>query len=536
MMARLRWMLVASYILALLVLAFPRVRDQLDVRNKGFALYYGTDESHYAVRLQEGLLHPFADTSNGIFSKPSAPQGLQPAGLERVAGFFFGWTGWTGTQVMILLSVLFAAVMVPLLQRLLVRTGLSDGAAFAGSALYFILFLGPLMRFVHQSWSLPCSVAALLLLWRFWERPTWLRAGIAGVFLGVLPHIYYWSWTFVWPVAALLFFASWWDKKDLSKNRRHGFLCMGIVAASLAAPYFLHMIMLAGNPLAREVAERSSVVYARGFESYTRSILVFLLAVGGYLSLRNTPMADRLRPLLFLSVVPFIVLHQQFIHGQVISFSTHYYPYICLVALLLAGALIAAKKWTIVTVPTLLLAILLLAAAGVDYTSRSAALHVESPRFRFQNLVGLSPWLASSPRQTILTDRETALILAANTKHDVVFTEHIRHVLVSTREYAERYCMSEMFAPDSHPEWVPNTLHELSRLGRSRAEELRAERLNITTDACSWVQAHKKEALQRYSVDVLVWNEKEHPDWHIDSALFTLEQQGNGWSLWKVKG
>lgn len=533
---RTRQILLGSYALTLLALAFPHVHARLDPRNQGFPLYYGSDSSHYVVRLEQGLVEPLSDTSNGIFSVPNAPGGLQPGGLEQIVGYLFSWTGWTATTVMVLLSTLFGATLVPLLQRLLVRTGLSDVKALGGSALYFFLFLGPIQRFVHSSWSLPLALLSLLLVWRFWDRPTVLRAICAGIIVGCLPHVYYWGWTFVWCTVGLLTLFSLFRSSSEKRARIIGLLCLWMVAAFIAIPYFLHIASMLGNSLANEVAERSSVVFSRGIESYPRSILTLLVALFALICFgrKSSKTREALIPVAALCMTSFIVLHQQLLHGKVISFSTHYYPYICIAALLFGAALFAHRAWSLHRIFSACLCVVFLGAAFVDYSMRYKIFMVDSDLFHYQHFSTVLPILEKNPRkEVILTDYLAGLPIAASTKHDVVFTEHARHLLISTREYAERYCLTDMFNPVTDPVWLPNMLHELSRLGTVRAEELRSERLGITTDACLDIRSNPKGFLKDYGVTLLLWDEKDHPEWKIDHSLFQLETQGQGWSLWR---
>lgn len=531
--------LLCGYFLALLVLVFPMLHERLDSRNLGFPLYYGSDFSHYLVRLEQGLVEPWSDTSNGIFSVPTSPPGFQPGGMEQVIGFLFSGTGWPAVTVMVLLSVLFGATVVPLLQLLLMRTGLSSRVAFAGGLFYFFLFLGPLQKFVHSSWSLPLSLVSLLLLWRFWDKQTVPRAIAAGLVLGLLPHVYFWGWTFVWCTAGLLsLFALFRWKKDRQKRGLLFFL-LWFSAVLLSAPYFLHIIHLSADPLSRDVSERSSVIFTRGFESYPRSILTLFLALSAFMlcGRKNAKVKETLIPVVCICISAFVVLHQQFIHERVISFATHYYPYICVAALLFAGALIARWKWTISSSVSLLLCLVFLGAAYSDYHGRFQMVFAINPnRYTYQHFVTLLPILRADPqKEVILTDQDAALMVASSTRHDVIFTEHARHLLISTQEYAERYCLSDLFTMDSHPQWIAYILQETGRLGRDREKELYAERLATATAACLHVREDPVRYIKQYGVTLLLWDEKDHPEWLIDPALFTLEKQGEGWSLWRPK-
>ncbi len=525
-----KWLCV-SYVLTVLLLATSFVHVRMDARYLGGPLFYGSDRSHYVIRLQEGLLNPFGNTGNGIFSVPKDTQGLQPAGLEQIGGLLLGWTGWRGTEAMIVLSVLLGALVVPILQRLLVRTGIKESSAFVGSFLYFFLFFSPIGRFVHQSWSFSLTLLSLLLFWRFFEMKSVRRAVIAGIAMGMVPYIYYWSWTFVWSIAAMLFLLTLVRREHLRHLWSWFFfwLTLGIVAA----PYFWHIISLMGLPVAREAAERSSLVLSHGIESYSRSILTLLLALCGFFTLGRRREAAQFLPVASGCIATFVVLHQQFLHGNVISFSTHYYPYICLIALLFSATLIAKKQWNALSIGSLLLCTIFLGAALIDYRDRNP-LQLAPENFAYQHFKSILPVLDSIPKQVVLTDLESVLVIAANTKHDVVFTEHARHLLIPTTEYAERYCLTTLLAPNPHVEWIAKTLVETGRLGRARQDQLYTERLKITTEACARVRSAPQEWLHHYGVTLLLWNEKSHPEWKVDPSLFTLQDKGDGWSTWTL--
>ncbi len=530
-------LLLGGYFLALLVLAFPLLHERLDPRNLGFPLYYGSDFSHYLVRLEQGIVEPWSDTSNGIFSVPDSPPGFQPGGMEQIVGFLFSWTHWPAVSVMVLLSVLFGACTVPLLQLLLIRTGLSARSALAGGLLYFFLFLGPLEKFVHSSWSLPLSLASLLLLWRFWDKQTIGRAVVAGLILGLLPHVYLWGWTFVWSTAGLLSLFALVRWKDRRTERGLLFGLLWLCAIAVSAPYFLHIIHLSADPLSREVAERSSVIFSRGIESYPRSILTLLLALSAFMMCgrKSAKAKETLIPVVCICLSTFVVLHQQFIHDRVISFSTHYYPYLCVAALLFAGALIARWKWTMSSSFSLLLCLLFLGAAFVDYGGRfQMTFGINPRRYEFQHFSTLLPVLQADPsKEVVLTDLDSALMVASSTRHDVVFTEHTRHLLISTDEYAERYCVSELFDQVSHPEWIAYILQETGRLGRVREKEMYNERLATATAACLRVRMDPVQYIKKYGITLLLWDEKHHPEWMIDPTLFKIQKQGDGWSIWQ---
>ena len=518
----------ALTVIAALILALPFLSAFADARFQGAPLFLGTDESHYVVRLQQGLIEPFGNTSNGIFSVPVV-QGLQPAGLEMILGVLFGWTGIPAGHLIVLLTILGGAAVLPLLYLLLRQAGVPFHCACLGSAVYVFLFLSPLRRVMHQSISFPLTLAALLFFFRFWEKPTTKRAVFAGIALGILPHVYYWSWTFAWAFAALVVIAS--IITGFFRSRWKIFALLGGVALLVALPYFASLASHMGDPLVYEAAERSSVIASRGWESLPRSLLSILLAVCSAVVFWQNRKSHALSPVFLMGVIPAVVLHQQLIHGTVISFSTHYYPLICLTSLIIACALFHSHIRSIPAWIMMGVSLLFLGAAAMDYSGRWS-LMLPDQVFSMQHLKTAYPLLGTG---TVLTDQNTALAVASNTRADVVFTEHARHLLISTREYAERYCLSTLSAEDANAKWIPEILREPSKLGRVREEEMFHERQQIATDACRRVRGNPERFLRKYRVTELLWNSDLHPEWKISTKLFAKRQEGTGWSLWSVR-
>lgn len=524
--------LIGLYILTVFLLALQPVRALLSPEFKGLAPYRGNDESHYIVRIQEGLLHPFGNTSNGIFD---GPIGAQPAGLELIAGFLLGWTQVGAPFIALIISVLLAPLTIVFTALILRRLGLTEKHSLLIACLYFFLLLGPLRRVVHQSWSLPITIAAVWSMLKWWQEPSKRTALVAGILVGLLMHIYLWSWTFVWTMCALLQIFTfihdgprqWWKKYA-------SIVLFATTTILVALPALLRTMAISHHPLFRTVAERSSVVFSHELESPTRSLLWIILAIVTICAYTKRRFPHIVLPALSAVIALTIVLHQQLVHNTVISYWTHYYPYVCFVSIVVISTALLEKKWSLWHWASVGMASVFLIAAFIDYKGRlTIFMPVSSSAFEFQHLTPAIQQLTDGTTDTILTDRDSALIVAANTDDDVIFTEHIRHVFVPTTEYATRYCLSEAFSTEPiYTDWIPNVLHELSRAGRARDAELFKENQRTTQEACEWVQSHLDEALTKYHVTKILWNETHRPTWRIPESFVQINR-GDGWSLWQ---
>lgn len=531
--------LASIYIIGAMLLALRPTRSFFDARYQGLPMYRGSDESHYTVRIQEAVVSPDGDTSNGIFSGEDAPYGAQPAKLEAFVGAFLQQTGLSGPIIALIVSVILAPFTIIFLVIILRMLGIQPMIGFSVPIFYFIIFLGPLARIVHQSWSLPMTLLATAAFVWHSQKASYYNAAFTGLLMGSLIYFYFWSWTFLWASAGIfcllrLFFSQKEERYTIMTQSIVLFLVLGIVAL----PMIFHLYTISNNPLFHEVQMRSSVVFTREIESYPRSIALFIFCISMLFAVvRDKACRRQLLPISAMALGLFIGMHQQFVHGKILSYSTHYYPYICFVsAILLAFVWNARQKTISMYIASMLAGIFLLLALG-DY-GRLAALYKESDTaFSFQHLYPIVTKLSEDHKKdTVLTDRETALIIAMNTPDDVVFTEHLRHVFISTEEYSRRYCLSEIFDENMDENWVGNILYEWIAPGRDAVENYRTRNKNITHNECAKVRSNLSETLREFNVTVLLWNERLRPDWKLDPHIFSLRERGNGWSVWNIKG
>ena len=504
-------------------------------------LYKGGDESYYITRIEQAMYHPFTDVSNGIVSGPAAPRGLQSPVLEMLMGSIFSWTGLTAPVLAFIISVVLAPLCIPLFAMLSLRVGAKETAAMTGAVLYFFLLIGPLRRIVHQSWSLPFVLFTCIMLVDCVRKPTLLRSMLLGACLGFASGVYLWAWTYLWAsfgcMVAFVCITEWkaGSRENAMRLFRHA-TGVGVIALVVSSPILFIMWQNMHHPAIADAGIRSLLVHAREFESVPRSML-FLLFTGmtTWVILRRSD-RQNLIPLLALLIAMAAVLHQQFVHGIVLSYWTHYYQYVCMVALLVILTLLTLRDRSVLALSSMVVASIFLVAAFTDYYGRIAVLDPIPQWDMFQHLSQPVRSLNRIEKQTVLSDTDSSFIVAMYTDHDVVFTPFMRHTLVSFTELAERYCLTQLVRgspPDTT--WLGHNVEEQSRTGRVKAREILARDLVLTAEACERVTNDPRSILQKYGVTMVLWDEKNHPEWNISEKYFSESEKGLGWSLWTLR-
>lgn len=526
------------YIAGVIVLAFQPLRTMIQPGYEGI-LFKGGDESQYIMRVTDAMARPFSEVSNAI---TSGPNGLQMTLLESAAGTLFGWTSLTEPSLTILLSCLIAPLLIPLFALLALRFSVPRSWAIAGGVFCFFLLLGPLRRVVHQSWSLPLVVFTLLLIVDWWKEPTRLRSAFLGIVLGIMPGVYFWAWTYTWAVFGFVVLLM--AIADLRRHRMRSVgerliqaVVTGVIALAVASPFLFLMWMNAQHPDAAEASIRSSLIHAREFESVPRSVVLGLLTILAAVVISRQPDRRRLLPLFAMILALFAVLHQQFVHGLVLSFWTHYYPLVCIVSVLFILVFLESRHRFILEIVAMLTATIFLVAAFGDYHSRLSFLTPLPHWEKYQHLAPALTALRQIPqKQIILSDRDSSLIIGTYTNHDLVYTEYLRHVLMSFPELAERYCLTQFVTGASaDTDWLAYSTQERSAAGQQATLERVERNRQLTHEACNVVYAHPKEALARYGTTLLLWDEKNYPSWKIPQTYFAVVTKGAGWSVWTMK-
>ena len=527
------WLLI-SYIVGVLFFVIPIALFMSSSSYDGLLPIRSPDEGHYIVRMQPHLLNPFASVPDGVWFAPTAPTWLQVSLIEYVGGSLFAWTGLSALQVSWLLMVLLAPLSIPIVALLARRCGCHQMCSLCIGGTLFII-MREFARMFHPSISFPLTALTLLTMWMWWDTPRVSRSIIAGALSGMLVGVYLWSWTFVCAVWGCLFLVSIVIREERMKHLR--VLPFVAVSALLTASPALWMSYSVSQlSMFAESADRMGLLLSRELESPIRSTLLLILTALTIWVLHRRRDIARFAPLIAMQTALLLVYNQQLVTRRVMSFSTHYYPYVCLVAILLIAFVLSHRKMGMRLWFLGIVACIPLVAAAHDYGFLS-----RSPFFVVQadDTVHLRPAIeelnAREPA-VVLTDGYTGNLVGSTTAHSTLFIEYARILVIPTAEYVERYCLSEALTTGEIDfAWVAYFQEEQSRVALSHTRELYQKHWRMGQTICPDVKKHLSAMLRKYHVQYVLWNERTRPQWKLDPSLFQLQKQGEGWSLWTVK-
>jgi|GEM_PF-5680166 len=550
MSERTYWYLLMSATLGFaLIIAIPFVTYFMQPEYQGLIPMRTLDDGTYYSHIQSAVLGRYDEISNSITSPEFAIQGTSPGLQELFLGSIFSWTGLRGPEVSALSMILLTPLIIPLLALLFGRWGTKRGVSLAAACVYSCIFLAPLQRPVNLSLALPLCVLCLLLIALTWQRKSIALAMGTGVLLAILPGAYFWVWTFVWLTAAILFLLDWLfvpqsSEKDL---RLRLLLLMGGVALLVSLPILVRSwYVIASHPLFEEVAYyRSSIYPTHAVDSIPRALLLLAVVFSVVWFLRRK--LQEHPALLFpasMVIAIFIAQHQNLIHGKDFSFSPHYYPFVCLSVVALSTWVLSHYRPVVRSVKdvwhsvkthlaawiTVGVTAIFLLAAMWDYRIMWHILFAAKNQLQDQHLASVLEQLHDETRQTVLTDLRTGLLIKSWTDDDIVWVQYMQHLLVSNAEFARRACTISMFEP-AGPDIESIAFHTVQFEGMF----MLPDRVRQFSTICQEALQHKSQLLKEYGVDLLLWNERQHPNWAIDPALFEQISEGEGWSLWKIR-
>lgn len=545
------WNLIVfgSALLLGVLVSTPQMLHMLDARYQGIPVHLNTDEFHYLARIQEVLLGRENELGAAFTGGKDEPL-LQPALIEKIEGRIFRPFGWNAQMVHTVMDFVAPFLLFLVLVGFLRACDLSRTQSLVAAVLFSFLQLYNLGRPIQQREGVLLSILALWGLIEGMERKiVWGIFG--GILMGLLVDTSFWMWTFVWAwwgVAMLLVLWDWWRHRRNNDKERFSriwkWFLFGGIAFVVASPFFWHTHQLSQLPLFDEVLFRSGLKHVYVLEAPPRSALFLLMAVGMFfLWARRKQWGGAY--LVCTVVTAFIVLNQQFIHGVLFLFSSHY-----LMFFVLAGITALICGWQyfcenrmhrdgkICSAIIMLSALIFLSGIAYDNRYIIKQWRVENSDFGGQHLVSVLPVLLRMDRAVILSDTWTSGFIASYTHHDVVSSHFIHHNYHGHRALAERYCLTQAFVPRSErriqeePVLVFGGAYGPIYNAEERAR-LRGEEEKLVSDVCEDMDKNLRAFLAKYHVQYVLWNERIHPHWQMGRLTQKISED-EGWSLWKV--
>lgn len=538
-MASSRWkLLLAVTALGLAVLMqIPQIRYQMDPRSQGVLVKLNSDEDAYLSHVEEALNGRPSQSAESFIGDPTLV-GSQFAFLEEIIGTTFRVTGLRASEVMQILD----SIVTPLIFLLLVLFwqlgGFSRKTSYLGALGFVFLLLHTLNRPVQPAGTFLLLLLALVCIIQGLEKRM-IFGVLGGFLLGMLVGMYFWSWTFGWAWCGLLFFYELWQwhktrYAPVRKDRVLRLCLFGAVACVTALPFFLSLSQVVHNELYPFVLFRSELHLSHLPESWPYTIVFTLMLIGVIGAFRTS---QHYRYPMLTLITAFVVLHQQVLHGKVLLFVSHYLMWLVFAALgtfLLACAV--RSRWMILCG---IGSIIYLGAIGYDGRAVFTQWSVRASEFSEQHLAAALPVLDGLDRVRILSDPETSGFIAANTKHDIVYSIYLQYVLMTHQEIAERYCLTQLPRPAAARAIAAQPWLIYPGADRIFASDpsVRAKEVALVMKACAAEDRNPAKYLKTYGVQYVLWNSAQHPDWRLSALAIPLTKtaSGSGWSLWKLR-
>lgn len=561
MIAKLQWILVLS--LCSLVLAVlmqgPQWRHQQHPLARGLAVSLNSDEAIYLARIQESLSGRPEQSAEAFTGHPNLV-GTQFAMIERFYGTVFRFTGWRAPAVATFLDVVVPIAVFLSLVFFFQLVGFDKKTALITTCLFCVLQLYSLNRPIHMRssflvmlWSLNFLLLSL--------RSRWWWSVLAGTVLGLLVGVYVWSFMFAWAFwgVFLLWELMEWAMTHVQKKksllsklkqvcwflrprkptftflRWHLLLIAGVAGLLTALPFIAQYIILQTHPLYAYGEFRSGMHHGRLPESLPYSLIFFVALVLGVCAHRADYEKLRpYRPAFVLLGAACIYMNQQLVHGVVFNFVSHGIFSLMLAALAVISVAVVTRQ------QYLLLAALVLSvyAAAITYDGRYVLGQwtVSESRFENQFLVETLPVFDGLERGRVLSDPATMAFIASNTHHDIVYSIYLKNVLMTHREIALRYCLSQLpLRPEQRR--IRETQHLIMPDAVSAFKgDTRTQEIAMVESACAELDSDPEVSLNTFEVSYVLWNKVAEPDWNVRRLRTNLEEIASGpkWTLYRI--
>ena len=527
-----RWLIIvgiSSLVIAVLMQA-PQIIHMLQPEYKGIFVHMNSDEDLYLARVEEALSGRPELASEAFTGDPDLA-GTQFAFIERMYGYLFGWTGMRAAVVLQIMDSVIPVLVFLLLTVFLQLCGFTCLQAFAGSALFVLVELYGLNRPINMRDSFALMLIALIVILVSWRKISISFGILGGILLGTLVGVYFWSWSFAWLWWGIFLLWEFFESFIRQKSTNWKLVLMiGIIGIVSALPAVWDMAILMKNPLYEYGLIRSGMRFGRMPESAVYSVLFLTLGVLASAKINYAKLSKH-KPAIITVLSAVLFIHQQVVHGVTFVFVSH-----SIFSLLLGAICVLLLAWEYKTKWLLLSA----AAAGVyiaglAYDGRYVLKQwiPETSNFSEQHLASALPALDKLERARILSDTSSSSFIAGYTRHDIVYSIHLKNTLMTHGELAERFCMTQIAVPPGQRNWEErrHLVHP-----ESSDKKIKAWEKSLVSSACERVDASPEAYLRKFKVDYVFWDEKRQPSWQISrlGMFLKLVERGEGWAIYKI--
>lgn len=542
-MSQRRWLLIlGSCTLSLaILLQVPQILYQLQPQARGVLVQLTSDEPQYLARLEKVLTGHFAEASQPFTGDASMP-GLHLALIEQVEGTLFRFTGLRAAMVL----QIFDSIIPPLLFLTIILffrlSGFSRSRSIIGGLLFVLPLLYSLNRPVHQRTSFLLALGAIVLSLLALEPRRISIAVAAGFLLGLLVGVYFWSWTFAWAYVGLL---TLWEgivwlrsrpQPSLSKSAFGWLFLVLAIGSVVAIPFVWEMIALSRQPGYADAFFRTGVRFSHRPESWVYSLLFLGIAVSLLIAVGRIPaLRGRARFALLVPVTVFVILNQQVVHGVVLFFFSHYAFAIAFGAV--SSVLLGSWRKSLWLLFPLLAGGVLLIAIASDNRYVLQQFSILPSRYAEQHFASLLPVLDRLPRSVILSDSPSSAFIAGSTEHSVLYSIYLKETLISHREMAKRFCMTQLPLPSDLRHISDQPLLLWPDANRANpGTVVRLQEVQVVEEACREIDRDPGSFLQSFGVQYVLWDKARQPQWDLKRLRVPLTKVAgdDGWELYRI--
>mgnify|MGYP005636657569 CR=1 FL=1 len=531
---RLTLSLIGFSVFLAVVMQVPQWRHMHHEDARGVLVSLNSDESIYLARVQESLSDR-PELSAEAFMGHDSVEGSQFALIERVYGNMFRLTGWNASEVFRLMDSVVPVLLFLSIFFFLRLCGFRKDIAFGGAALFCLVQLYNLSRPIHMRASFFLMLWSLIGITAAYHKKWW-GVALGGVMLGLLVAVYVWSFMFAWAFWGALFLIAllqFWRKKGLESW--HFLLLTGLVGLVAAVPAVIQYMNLLSHPLYEYAQFRSGIHPSRMPESLVYSGLFLVMLVGLGMTYRtHASTLKRFTPVLALVIAAVVYMNQQVVHGQTFNFVSHgiFSLMLAAVSVALLG-LIFRPKWLLLSIAAVGVYI-----AAISYDGRYLLNQwsVDDSSLADQHLSELFSELEGMRRTRIMTDPHTSALIAGFTKHDVVYSVYLKNVLLTHKEIALRFCLTQLpLRPEQRH--IEDQQHLIYPDAVSAFKgSVREEEVALVQAACTELDLEPSLGLGVFEASHIVWNKAEQPEWNMRRLRTKLKlvSETDTWALYQI--